>query len=846
MDRPAQSLECLSLLALERICFYIDDEGNSDDFRRSLWAFSLTSRRCCAAAAVQRFCQIHLRLRSADTMAASVQRCIDEALDHGQRFGHVRRLRVSGGMSRKEAQLIKTKEHAAQGRARHPSPMAMKRARAETKDDRDAGEVDRVLHTKLGHDIRHVFGDDLHSFCRPRHDRHERLVYGASISTDAVNFTFGADGAWLPLADLVRQLSGLRDLVWDATSYLPRHVLDAVHETPSLRPAHRSGGCRIHMHQFALHSLTQYRALRTQSPIHADEYALVISPNLFSIVATVQGRMILDRISYTGDAILREMLGRGRSPNLRHVWFDRQPDNPYLGGELGDGGGNGDGGDAGEGDAPWQGFFPGQEAAMDDGGEGTDTDGGVDHSDGSRGKGKDKAKETLTRPRTRAPLTSLVFWNSVPPPIVTSWLHRGDFSHLRNLSLFWDDTVIEKLIDVAMDGQLAVLDSFTLMDAGDGHYIIADPNNYYGDYPDGTCYDDENAQVDEDFAEVNLMMRMFHRLPPLHHLQYEGTLCHCTARQIYRHHGHTLRKLSLTLKPPESLRYPELWLLKIDEAAANQLAAGCPHLEELALDVQRTSGDACELGVYRALSNEKLPFLERLELRLWYRLGPEPIDVEQEPSPFLDGDTTGYGAAVSYGGAGAGAGVGTEADDNSDDEIDDEEEDENRVEDERARREWEKVQNAGQIPRHVLEKAFADCALDATLARSIFDVLSSTSNGSGRLRHLRLDIARDASFTDPGMGDSTFMAFLRWLARPHVCERRLDGHVVVTETDPKTTKKAGFMWQYIAEGRDNYEYDAQNSVDAFLALWPNKIGPWWEDWTSFPLDGGGKQEEETD
>ncbi|KAL1895928.1 hypothetical protein Sste5346_005027 [Sporothrix stenoceras] len=850
MGRPAQSFERLPLLVLERICFYIDDEGGSEDLQRSLWAFSLTSQRCCAASAVQRFSQIHLRIRSAKTIAERVQHLIDEGLGKGERFRHVRRLRVSGGMSRREADIVRAQEQNLEGRALQPSPRAIKRAQEELKDDRDISEVNRELHMKqgkatntqvCGHSIRHVFGDDLHPFCRPRHDRHERIVYGGSVSLDAVKVTFHSDKAWLPLADLVRQLSGLRDLVWDATSYLPPSILAAIHEMPSLcAESARNGGCRIHMHQFALHSLSQQRSHSTQSPISPDEYALVTSANLYAVVATVQSRMILDRISFTGHALVQEMLGRGRSPNLRHVWFNQVSVNTFVG--LGQG--------EEDPDPEWQGFFPGQ-----DSNEGKDKE-----------KGKEKeAKRAPHSPRNRTPLTSLVFWNGVKPNILTGWLNGGNYSNLRDLTLFWDEHVIEYLADMAAGGQFAALDSFSLLGTKDGQYLLRNPSNYYGDYPDGTCYKDKYAQNDEDIVEVNLMMYLFHKLPPLRRLQYTGTLGHFTARHIYKHHGATLRNLAFTLKKPNSLRYEEMWLTKFDNDSAYELATGCPHLEELSLDMERTGGDSHEALAYRALSNETLKNLENLELRLWYRIGPKSRYVESDFMqmhaygwvPPLDEDLL-AGEGTTGGGGGDGDAINLDGDvvpiigdaidpdgyvDNGDGDgivgvnLDS---DNGRSSNNRRREsDWDKVNSVEAIPLPVLKKALIDCAMDEKLARSIFSELAFEPHDNGGFRYLRVEIAREAEPDDVGVGDTMFMSLLRWLGAHYVVERNANGDVVVKETDPKTTIKSGLLWQTLASQRTG-DNAVQVIKDAFQALWPNKNKKnpeaWWEVWSSAPLD----------
>lgn len=88
----ASPIEALPLLILERICEYLDDDlGNSP--RRALWAFTLTSKRCCAAAVRQRFCQIPL-----DITEEKLDKCLTRwtgILSVDGRYRYVRRLKVS-------------------------------------------------------------------------------------------------------------------------------------------------------------------------------------------------------------------------------------------------------------------------------------------------------------------------------------------------------------------------------------------------------------------------------------------------------------------------------------------------------------------------------------------------------------------------------------------------------------------------------------------------------------------------------------------------------------------------------------------------------------------------------
>ncbi len=91
-------LETLPPLVLDRICEYLGDKSEKRD---SLWAFSLTSRWCCAAAAAQRFCQIQLKIRTPDELESGLRRWT-ELLSPDDRHRHVRRLKVLRLMTEEE------------------------------------------------------------------------------------------------------------------------------------------------------------------------------------------------------------------------------------------------------------------------------------------------------------------------------------------------------------------------------------------------------------------------------------------------------------------------------------------------------------------------------------------------------------------------------------------------------------------------------------------------------------------------------------------------------------------------------------------------------------------------
>lgn len=89
----ASPLEDLPLIVLENICAYLAQCACK---RSCLRAFSLTSWRCCSAAAAQRFCQIRLTVRGRNELRDDLGRW-SQVLSIGGRFRCVRRLKILGG-----------------------------------------------------------------------------------------------------------------------------------------------------------------------------------------------------------------------------------------------------------------------------------------------------------------------------------------------------------------------------------------------------------------------------------------------------------------------------------------------------------------------------------------------------------------------------------------------------------------------------------------------------------------------------------------------------------------------------------------------------------------------------
>jgi len=267
---PPPSLATLPLLVLEKICEYLDDY-TEDRRRKSLQAFSLTCRACCAAATPQLFCQITLEItsslpRSHSGIGLSLKRCA-AVLGPAKLYRHVRRLKIA-------------RDSKVEG-----SP---------PDDDWADGDSQPF---------------DMHDFCQPR-----STFVGRHWPANTPSYS---ERAWRPLARFITKLPALQDLVWACGSDLPRCILNAVHDRK----------CRLHMHYFHPRSLIRLR--EGPNVTDPDDYALASSPSLCSIVAIHPKVLKRGRLNYITDAIQRMVAGA--APNLAHVkFYVRRDHEPFL------------------------------------------------------------------------------------------------------------------------------------------------------------------------------------------------------------------------------------------------------------------------------------------------------------------------------------------------------------------------------------------------------------------------------------------------------------------------------------------------------------------------------------
>jgi hypothetical protein len=285
-----------------------------------------------------------------------------------------------------------------------------------------------------------------------------------------------------------------------------------------------------------------------------------------------------------------------------------------------------------------------------------------------------------------------------------------------------------------------------------------------------------SAIEDETHQMQEVLNRLLEDLNPLQRLDLSGSISDETFNTVLRRHGGTLRNLSVYQYRAEESRSP---LVVFSEAVVQRLAEQCPNLEQVELPVNRTRGDDRETGIYRALS--RLPRLKRAFLRLRFSIGPDEEYWDEE----TDGE---YPLSFSFSGE--------------------------------------------EIPFAYLCEAFSNSAIDATLALSVFNLMSS----GGSLRYLRLETSRKMGPNSPGFGTLLFQNVLRWFNRAWVCKRDSRGRVTVRELDRKGTATAGEEWQYLSE---EPQYNGEEIYqEVFNDIWPQRTLEWWKDWKSLPLSYG--------
>lgn len=257
-------LESLPPSVLFLIC---DHLARCSPAGEDLHRFSLASKTCFAAADPAKFRRLRVTAWAPEGLCADVLRWRG-VLQTNQRHNHVRTLEILGQMLVPD---VPDTRHEYQD---------MSRAISE-------------LSASWPHSFPWISGDSI-PFLLPE-----------LPSTEGARER--EDDSWLPLANLCRELPGLRDVHYGALSQMPRCLLSAIHQD------HPTS--RVFVHAFHLRSLVhpsgQPRA------IDDVELALATSPCLHGIAMSATRPMDPQTADYNTEAVL-DMV-KGAAPNLVYV-----------------------------------------------------------------------------------------------------------------------------------------------------------------------------------------------------------------------------------------------------------------------------------------------------------------------------------------------------------------------------------------------------------------------------------------------------------------------------------------------------------------------------------------------
>lgn len=274
-------LDDLPLDVLERICDYLP---YCDGRRRSLFSFSLVSKRSCASATRQRFARMTIITRTREQLQSDVARW-SAILSLRQSMGYVRRVTVIG-----YSPLFPDESY--------------DDARAEGEEVDGRCEMEGELQL-----------DDESGWCHPP----DRFYFPPAQPFPSVRL-FGAlpsdnrdqqDDIWQAFVQLLKSLHGLVDFIFASPEQLPRGILAALH--------HGHPQSRLHMPVFDLRSLRYVK--ESPRPIDDDDLALATSPCLYSVVAQ-HSHYCEVNVDYNYEAVL-DMMAK-TAPNLKHVWLKEE------------------------------------------------------------------------------------------------------------------------------------------------------------------------------------------------------------------------------------------------------------------------------------------------------------------------------------------------------------------------------------------------------------------------------------------------------------------------------------------------------------------------------------------
>lgn len=646
-------------------------------------AFSLSSRILHKAALSSTFCNINLSVGDPNTLKLDVD-ALSETLSRTDSARHVRSLNLKGFL------------HVGGDYARKAAS--------------DSGTVDPMSYIRNS-GIEEILGGEEPLF--PSSGNHN-LHTGAVIEKSSKE-----DMAWVPVVNLIKDLPGLKMLVYDCDNQFPPSLLDAIHEHPL---------CKLKHLTFWLLSLLQ----DVPDPY---EMTLATSPSLCSIKVRCAWRDSYGDDDFNQEAVME--LAAGLAPNLKEVIVVN--------------------------------FSPYVRAALQRRPRGTWR--------GLPGFVPNSGIGSLT---SLSLLGCVNFWT---PEVVRAWSQHTDFNRLQNLDLGggyeesfqggMTNLVMEWIVENCSFPQLKTLRA---------------------------CLNRNDTMIEQpNYTDV--VVSFFKVFEPLQQLIVTGGLDFRILDAILSKHGSTLRELSL--RPEEAFswssngRIPEIPMV-FEKKHLLQIQAQCPILRKLSITVKRTKSDAVEAEFYKTLGK-----MESLQV-LFLTLDCSDVRVSRDS---------------------------TRTNEPSFDEFD---------------RQIGWAQNGVHLLQlgHVRE-TFMNCAVDETLARSIWNAISQEKAGKP-LQSLKLWTTGGDTWGNGTSGGGIWEVVDK-LSRSWLIERGVgsdEGMFSVREIGWQRRAHRKEDWDasfnpasdtYRRKGRETHDWPVVRQI--FHRIWApiDDSKDWGEDWKSLPL-----------
>lgn len=294
---------------------------------------------------------------------------------------------------------------------------------------------------------------------------------------------------------------------------------------------------------------------------------------------------------------------------------------------------------------------------------------------------------------------------------------------------------------------------------------------------------------------INAAIAFFDSFRPLKKLSIAGSILPEILDAVLSRHGRTV--VDLKLRPFENqwarmTSYIPYVPMMITKAHILQINDHCPALESLSIYIKRTMSDASEVELYTSLA--RIRPLQYLYLTLDCSNWRVQRDRDLQDEAWFD-------------------------------------------EDDKARFDgpW-RILKRGHVRQN-----FINCAVDETLARSIWDVIATHKDGK-RLLSLKLHTAEGMNFGMPGqirrMKDIVRHLSRSWLIERGVRDDEQDAiHVRELGLEARKARDKIVQDEFEAKCRAEDDEEPHAGVQVFRRIWPEKeVGRHWtDDWTSYPL-----------